>query len=214
MGLLEARRTARARSGSARSSRRRSTTRSSRSPMPRRAHARGAEDAPADHHQRAVRHGVRGAAEGGVPAARGQRHPAAQAEQADRQEAPQAHARPGPRPRRSALRHPRSPPAAAAPARAGSRGPRHDRAERRRPQLQARHDVRLLTRRCRCRGADLQVVKERLGHGSITTTEKYLHTQPDADDTALDALASIRARKSKKKGVTCAGPVIGPVQPR
>jgi Phage integrase family len=33
-------------------------------------------------------------------------------------------------------------------------------------------------------GADLQVVKERLGHASITTTEKYLHTLPDADDSA------------------------------
>lgn len=43
-------------------------------------------------------------------------------------------------------------------------------------------------------GADLQVVKERLGHGSIVTTQKYLHTLPDADETALDALASIRAR--------------------
>ncbi|MGI5159115.1 tyrosine-type recombinase/integrase [Microbispora sp. CA-102843] len=42
-------------------------------------------------------------------------------------------------------------------------------------------------------GADLQVVKERLGHGSISTTEKYLHTLPDADDTALDALARTRA---------------------
>jgi integrase len=45
----------------------------------------------------------------------------------------------------------------------------------------------------------LQVVKERLGHGSITTTEKYLHTLPDADDTALDALANIRAPKRKRK---------------
>ena len=43
-------------------------------------------------------------------------------------------------------------------------------------------------------GADLQIVKERLGHGSITTTEKYLHTLPDADDTALDAIAKIRTR--------------------
>jgi integrase len=48
-------------------------------------------------------------------------------------------------------------------------------------------------------GADLQVVKERLGHASITTTERYLHTLPDADDTALDALAKIRSRSSKKK---------------
>lgn len=41
-------------------------------------------------------------------------------------------------------------------------------------------------------GADLQVVKERLGHSSISTTEKYLHTLPDADETALDALQRIR----------------------
>jgi integrase len=41
-------------------------------------------------------------------------------------------------------------------------------------------------------GADLQVVKERLGHVSIATTEKYLHTLPQADDTALAALARIR----------------------
>ncbi|NLT53183.1 MAG: tyrosine-type recombinase/integrase [Actinomycetales bacterium] len=41
-------------------------------------------------------------------------------------------------------------------------------------------------------GADLQVVKERLGHGSITTTEKYLHTLPGAHDAALDALDSVR----------------------
>jgi integrase len=41
-------------------------------------------------------------------------------------------------------------------------------------------------------GADLQVVKERLGHASIATTERYLHTLPDADDTALDALARVR----------------------
>jgi integrase len=45
-------------------------------------------------------------------------------------------------------------------------------------------------------GADLQVVKERLGHASITTTEKYLHTLPDADTTAIDALATIRRRAS------------------
>jgi site-specific recombinase XerD len=41
-------------------------------------------------------------------------------------------------------------------------------------------------------GADLQTVKERLGHGSIITTEKYLHTLAETDDTALTALATIR----------------------
>jgi hypothetical protein len=41
-------------------------------------------------------------------------------------------------------------------------------------------------------GADLQVVKERLGHGSITTTEKYLHTLPTHHDAALSALDNIR----------------------
>jgi site-specific recombinase XerD len=46
-------------------------------------------------------------------------------------------------------------------------------------------------------GADLQVVKERLGHGSISTTEKYLHTLPDADDTAVDAFAKIRNRLAR-----------------
>jgi integrase len=44
-------------------------------------------------------------------------------------------------------------------------------------------------------GADLQVVKERMGHGSITTTERYLHTLPEtADKTALTALSNIRYR--------------------
>jgi integrase len=41
-------------------------------------------------------------------------------------------------------------------------------------------------------GADLQVVKERLGHGSIMTTEKYLHTLPGHHDAALAALDNIR----------------------
>lgn len=45
-------------------------------------------------------------------------------------------------------------------------------------------------------GADLQVVKERLGHASIATTERYLHTLPEADETALDALAAIRNRSA------------------
>ena len=41
-------------------------------------------------------------------------------------------------------------------------------------------------------GADLQIVKERLGHASIVTTERYLHSLPTADETALDALSRIR----------------------
>ncbi|MEP7177718.1 MAG: site-specific integrase [Pseudonocardiales bacterium] len=46
-------------------------------------------------------------------------------------------------------------------------------------------------------GADIQTVKERLGHGSLRTTEKYLHTLPDHDDTALDALRRTRIRTTR-----------------
>lgn len=45
-------------------------------------------------------------------------------------------------------------------------------------------------------GADIQVVKERLGHGSILTTQKYLHSLPEADDAAVDAFTKIRRRSS------------------
>jgi integrase len=41
-------------------------------------------------------------------------------------------------------------------------------------------------------GADIEVVRQRLGHGSITTTGKYIHTLPTADDTALAALRKVR----------------------
>ena len=47
-------------------------------------------------------------------------------------------------------------------------------------------------------GADLQVVKERLGHGSIKTTERYLHTLPDQDESAIDAFLSIRRRAASQ----------------
>jgi integrase len=43
-------------------------------------------------------------------------------------------------------------------------------------------------------GADIQVVKERMGHSSITTTQKYLHTLPNADAAAVAALDNIRKR--------------------
>ncbi|WUV04546.1 tyrosine-type recombinase/integrase [Actinoallomurus sp. NBC_01490] len=42
-------------------------------------------------------------------------------------------------------------------------------------------------------GADLQTVRERLGHAGLRATERYLHTLPDADDTALEAFARTRA---------------------
>ena len=43
-------------------------------------------------------------------------------------------------------------------------------------------------------GVDLASVKAAMGHSRITTTERYLHTLPDADDTALDALDRVRSR--------------------
>src|SRR5665647_441823 len=43
-------------------------------------------------------------------------------------------------------------------------------------------------------GADLKSVMERMGHAQIMTTQKYLHTLPDADDKALAAFESVRRR--------------------
>jgi hypothetical protein len=48
-------------------------------------------------------------------------------------------------------------------------------------------------------GADLQMVKERLGHGSIRTTEGYLHALPGAQDAALSALDAVRGNPDKAK---------------
>jgi site-specific recombinase XerD len=44
-------------------------------------------------------------------------------------------------------------------------------------------------------GADLQVVRERLGHGSIATTGRYLHTLPNAGEAALAALDKVRGSR-------------------
>jgi site-specific recombinase XerD len=41
-------------------------------------------------------------------------------------------------------------------------------------------------------GADLEVVRNRLGHRSIATTGKYIHTLPTADETAIAALRRTR----------------------
>jgi site-specific recombinase XerD len=41
-------------------------------------------------------------------------------------------------------------------------------------------------------GADLKTVMDRLGHTQLTTTQQYLHTLPNTDDTALTALARVR----------------------
>jgi integrase len=45
-------------------------------------------------------------------------------------------------------------------------------------------------------GADLQAVKERLGHGSIRTTERYLHTLEDHDEGTVEAFENIRYRST------------------
>lgn len=45
-------------------------------------------------------------------------------------------------------------------------------------------------------GADLKTVMERMGHAQIMTTQKYLHTLPDADQKALAAFEAIRSRRS------------------
>ncbi len=45
-------------------------------------------------------------------------------------------------------------------------------------------------------GSDLQSVMDRMGHAQITTTQKYLHALPDADQKNLDALDRVRGRST------------------
>ena len=41
-------------------------------------------------------------------------------------------------------------------------------------------------------GSDLKSVMDRMGHAQITTTQKYLHVLPDADQKNLNALNRVR----------------------
>ncbi|HEV8558288.1 MAG TPA: site-specific integrase [Actinophytocola sp.] len=57
-------------------------------------------------------------------------------------------------------------------------------------------------------GADLQTVRERLGHASLRATEKYLHSLPGTDYGAIEALARIRHR------TTTATPAVDHARPQ
>ncbi len=46
-------------------------------------------------------------------------------------------------------------------------------------------------------GADLKTVMDRMGHTQIQTTQKYLHSLPDADDKALAAFQRTRERQPR-----------------
>jgi len=57
-------------------------------------------------------------------------------------------------------------------------------------------------------GTDLARVKDRLGHASILTTQKYVHTLPDdEEDPALGAFDKIRNR-SKRRPASAAKPKV------
>ena len=40
---------------------------------------------------------------------------------------------------------------------------------------------------------------ERMGHAQIMTTQKYLHTLPDADDEALAAFETVRTSSTRSR---------------
>ncbi len=50
-------------------------------------------------------------------------------------------------------------------------------------------------------GADLKTVMDRMGHSQITTTQRYLHTLPDADDQAIAAFDRTRHGRPAAPGV-------------
>jgi integrase len=56
-------------------------------------------------------------------------------------------------------------------------------------------------------GSDLKAVMDRMGHAQITTTQKYLHPMPDADQKNLTALDRIRnPNQQPERGAPGAGP--------
>jgi site-specific recombinase XerD len=48
-------------------------------------------------------------------------------------------------------------------------------------------------------GSDLKSVMDRMGHAQITTTQKYLHSLPDADAKNLDALNRTRGQHGHRE---------------
>jgi site-specific recombinase XerD len=48
-------------------------------------------------------------------------------------------------------------------------------------------------------GSDLKSVMDRMGHAQITTTQRYLHTLPDADAKNLDALNRTRGQHRRPR---------------
>lgn len=55
-------------------------------------------------------------------------------------------------------------------------------------------------------GADLETVRERLGHTSLRATERYLHNLPDAHNTAINALHRIRNSPSQDTALAARHP--------
>jgi integrase len=59
-------------------------------------------------------------------------------------------------------------------------------------------------------GSDIKSVMDRMGHAQITTTQKYLHTLPDADTKNLTALDRIRNPPPREPDPGDPGPGRGP----